>query len=158
MEVGREEPRGHVANVPRVHESDNPRSTLRSPTFGSGGPQPSVPRRVFDFGTMHKGMLELADVAGPLVGEQRTIGIGAEPLRWRSRAVRGRREEVLEEQRQVFDPLTQRRQADGHHVEAILKEHAGHPRRLRSAPVCRRRALGPANRCLVTSTSVEEAV
>src|SRR6478735_1645207 len=61
---------------------------------------------------------QLADVAGPAIGREAPEDVAAEALD-RTLALADLLQEVLRDQRDVVDPLAQRRQVDREHVEAI---------------------------------------
>ena len=82
-------------------------------------------------------VLQLADVAGPRVGEQLALGLGREPEQRLALLGGGGPGEVLGQQAHVFGPLAQRRNVQAHDVEAVeevFAEAAG-PHFVLEAPV-----------------------
>src|SRR5882724_10336854 len=73
-------------------------------------------------------MLELAHVPLPFVRAERSVGVGGEGPRRALQARRGRGEEVLDQERQVLDPLAQRRQQDRDDVQPVVQVLAEAPR------------------------------
>src|SRR5947199_180246 len=73
-------------------------------------------------------MLELAHVSLPFVRAERAVGVGGEGPRRALQARRGRGEEVLDQERQVLDPLAQRRQQDRDDVQPVVQVLAEAPR------------------------------
>src|SRR5438874_2671370 len=66
-------------------------------------------------------MLELAHVSLPFVRAERAVGVGGEGPRLALQACGGRGEEVLDQERQVLDPLAQRRQQDRDDVQPVVE-------------------------------------
>ena len=73
------------------------------------------------------GVLQLAHVAGPVVGDQRLHRLLGDPGRRRGRRVAELRQEVLHQQRDVVLALSQRRHMDGDHVQAVVQVLAETP-------------------------------
>src|SRR2546426_711377 len=73
-------------------------------------------------------MLELAHVSLPFVRAERAVGVGGEGPRRALQARRGRGEEVLDQERQVLDPLAQPRQHDRDDVQPVVQVLAEAPR------------------------------
>src|SRR5438552_1496036 len=73
-------------------------------------------------------MLELAHVSLPFVRAERAVGVGGEGPRRALQARRGRGEEVLDQERQVLDPLAQRREDDRDDVRPVVEVLAEAPR------------------------------
>src|SRR5438876_2551035 len=66
-------------------------------------------------------MLELAHVPLPFVRAECAVGVGGEGPRLALQARRGRGEEVLDQERQVLDPLAQPRQRDRDDVQPVVQ-------------------------------------
>src|SRR5262249_60451258 len=67
------------------------------------------------------GVLELPHVSRPFVCEQRPVGLGGERGGWPLQPVRGFRQEVLDQRREVTPPIAQRWKRDRDDIQPIIE-------------------------------------